>query len=199
MTDLLIEPDLIETPPSRKGLGLGGILLLLAVVAIALVFGLALARKNQTQPTAGPAPDFTLTTLDGAQINLASLKGRVVVVNFWASWCGPCRQEAPVLERVWQQYKDKDVVIVGIAYTDTENNAKAYLQQFGNTYPNGLDIGTKISEMYNIQGVPETFIIDRKGNISRFFKVPFVEDAQQNFDGGKQLTDAIDAALGSST
>jgi len=128
---------------------------------------------------------------------LASLKGRVVVVNFWASWCGPCREEAPVLERVWQQYKNKDVVIVGVAYTDTEKNAKAYLQQFGNTYPNGLDIGTKISEMYNIQGVPETFIIDRNGNVSRFFKVPFVEDVQQNFDGGKQLTDAIDAALGS--
>lgn len=199
MTDFPIEPDLIETPPTRKGLGLGSILLLLGVAAIALVFGLALARKNQTQPTAGPAPDFTLTTLDGGQINLASLKGRVVVVNFWASWCGPCRQEAPVLERVWQQYKDKDVVVVGVAYTDTEKNAKAYLQQFGNTYPNGLDLGTKISELYNIQGVPETFIIDRNGNVSRFFKVPFVEDAQQNYDGGKQLTDAIDAALGSST
>ena len=197
MTDLIIEPDLVETPPTRKGLGLGSILLLLAVAAIALVFGLALARKNQSQPTAGPAPDFTLTTLDGGQINLASLKGRVVVVNFWASWCGPCREEAPVFERVWQQYKNKDVVIVGVAYTDTEKNAKAYLQQFGNTYPNGLDIGTKISEMYNIQGVPETFIIDRNGNVSRFFKVPFVEDVQQNFDGGKQLTDAIDAALGS--
>jgi len=197
MTDLLIEPNLTETPPTRKGLGLGGVLLLLGVAAIALIFGLALARKNQTQPTAGPAPDFTLTTLDGGQINLASLKGRVVVVNFWASWCGPCRQEAPVLERVWQQYKDKDVVIVGVAYTDTEKNAKAYLQQFGNTYPNGLDLGTKISELYNIQGVPETFIIDKNGNVSRFFKVPFVEDAQQNYDGGKQLTDAIDTALGS--
>lgn len=198
MNDLPFEPDLMDTPPSRKGLGLGGILLLLGVAAIALVFGLALARKNQTQPTAGPAPDFTLTTLDGGQINLASLKGRVVVVNFWASWCGPCRQEAPVLERVWQQYKDKGVVVVGVAYTDTEKNAKAFLQQFGNTYPNGLDIGTKISELYNIQGVPETFIIDRNGNVSRFFKVPFVEDTQQNYDGGKQLTDAIDAALGSS-
>ena len=77
MTDLPFEPDLTETPPTRKGLGLGGILLLLGVAAIALVFGLALARKNQTQPTAGPAPDFTLTTLDGGQINLASLKGRV--------------------------------------------------------------------------------------------------------------------------
>ncbi len=198
MTDMLIEPDVTETPPSRKGIGLSGVLLLLAVAAIALVFGLALARKNQTQPTAGPAPDFTLTTLDGGQIKLSSLKGRVVVVNFWASWCGPCREEAPVLERVWQQYKDKDVVVVGVAYTDTEKNAKAYLQEFNNSYPNGLDIGTKISEMYNIQGVPETFIIDRDGNVARFFKVPFVEDAQHNLDGGKQLTDAIDSVLGSS-
>ncbi len=197
MTDMLIDSDLTETPPRRKGLGLIHILLLIAVLAILAVFGLALARKNQTQPTAGPAPDFTLTTLDGAQINLASLKGRVVVVNFWASWCAPCREEAPVLERVWQQYKDKDVVIVGVAYTDTEKNARAYLQEFGNTYPNGLDIGTKISEMYNIQGVPETFVIDRQGNVARFFKVPFVEDEQHNLDGGKQLTDAIDAVLGS--
>lgn len=197
MTDMLIESDLTETPPQRKGFGFIHILLLVAVLTILAVFGLALARKNQTQPTAGPAPDFTLTTLDGAQINLASLKGRVVVVNFWASWCAPCREEAPVLERVWQQYKDKDVVIVGVAYTDTEKNARAYLQEFGNTYPNGLDIGTKISELYNIQGVPETFVIDRQGNVARFFKVPFVEDEQHNLDGGKQLTDAIDAVLGS--
>lgn len=199
MTDMLMESDLNETPPPRKGLGLAHIILLVGVLVVVAIFGLALARKNQTQPTAGPAPDFTLTTLDGGQVKLSSLKGRVVVVNFWASWCGPCREEAPVLEQVWQKYKDKDVVVVGVAYTDTEKNAKAYLQQFNNTYPNGLDIGTKISEMYNIQGVPETFIIDREGNVARFFKVPFVEDAQHNLDGGKQLMDAIDSVLGSST
>jgi cytochrome c biogenesis protein CcmG/thiol:disulfide interchange protein DsbE len=199
MTDMLIESDLNETPPPRKGLGLAHIILLVGVLVVVAIFGLALARKNQTQPTAGPAPDFTLTTLDGGQIKLSSLKGRVVVVNFWASWCGPCREEAPVLEQVWQKYKNQDVVVVGVAYTDTEKNAKAYLQQFNNTYPNGLDIGTKISEMYNIQGVPETFIIDRNGNVARFFKVPFVEDAQHNLDGGKQLMDAIDSVLGSST
>ena len=121
-----------------------------------------------------------------------------MVINFWASWCGPCREEAPVLERIWQEYKDKDVVVVGVAYTDTEKNAKAFLKQFNNTYPNGLDIGTKISEMYNIQGVPETFIIDRNGNVARFFKLPFVEDAQKNLNGAKQLRDAIDSVLGSS-
>lgn len=198
MTDTLIENNPAASP-ARKGLGLANIVLLVGVAAVVMVFGFALTRRNQTQPTNGPAPDFTITTFDGSQIKLSSLKGRVVVVNFWASWCGPCRQEAPILERVWQQYKDKNVVVVGVAYTDTETKAKEFLQQYGHTYPNGLDIGTKISEMYNIQGVPETFIIDREGNIAQFFKIPFVDDPQQNIYGSKLLTDAIDAALESAT
>ena len=195
MTESLLDNESVI--PQRKGFSLANIVLLIGVTAVVMVFGFALARSNQTQPNAGPAPDFTLTTLDGAQIRLSSLKGRVVVINFWASWCGPCRQEAPILERVWQEYKDKGVVVIGVAYTDTEANAKAFLQQYGSTYPNGLDIGTKISEMYNIQGVPETFIIDRAGNITQFFKIPFVDDPAQNIYGSRQLTDAIDAALGS--
>lgn len=186
-------------PPQRRGLGLGSIVLLIGVALVAVVFGLALVRQNQTQPTAGPAPDFTLTTMDGGEVKLSALKGRVVVINFWASWCGPCRDEATVLERVWQKYQPQDVVFVGVAYTDTQKNAAAYLAQYNVTYPNGLDIGTKISELYNIEGVPETFIIDREGRIVQFFKVPFAPTTSDPQYGEKILSQAIETALGNPT
>ncbi|MBI5668816.1 MAG: TlpA family protein disulfide reductase [Chloroflexi bacterium] len=133
-----------------------------------MVFGFALAQRNQAQPQAGAAPDFTLTTLTGETYKLSDLKGQVVVINFWASWCGPCRVEAPELQKVWDSYKDKGVMFLGVAYTDTERGAKAFIQQYNQTYPNGLDIGTKISDLYNIQGVPETFIVNQKGEVVEF-------------------------------
>lgn len=196
--DFLNEQDLQQPAPSR-GLGIGSIVLLVGVVLVALVFGFALARQNQTQPESGPAPDFTLTLLDGSSVRLADLRGKVVVINFWASWCGPCRDEAPVLENVWNAYKDKDVVFLGVAYTDTEQGARQFLAEYNSTFPNGLDIGTKISELYNIQGVPETFIINRNGEVTQFFMVPFSEKNPLNpdsFDGELELSTAIDAALG---
>src|SRR5258706_6224311 len=137
--DFLNEPQIDETPAPRRGLSLGSIVLLVGVVLVAAVFGFALARQNRTQPQSGPAPDFTLTMLDGSQVRLADLKGKVVVVNFWASWCIPCHDEAPALQAVWEKYQDQNVVVLGVAYTDTENGAKAFMQKFGQTYPNGLD------------------------------------------------------------
>jgi cytochrome c biogenesis protein CcmG/thiol:disulfide interchange protein DsbE len=172
----------------RRGLSLGSMVLLTGVLMVTAVFGFALSQRNQTQPESGPAPDFTLTTLDGAHLRLSDLRGRVVVINFWASWCGPCRQEAPALQSVWEQYQNRDVVIVGVAYTDTERNARAFIQEYEQTYPNGLDIGTKIYDLYNAQGVPETFIINRAGEVAEFMKVPLTE---------KTLTEAIERVLGS--
>jgi cytochrome c biogenesis protein CcmG/thiol:disulfide interchange protein DsbE len=163
---------------SRRGLSLSAILAILgliAFVAVAALFGIALIDKNRTQPTSGKAPDFSLSTFDGKTVSLSDLRGKVVVINFWASWCAPCRDEAPDLQRTWERYQERGVVFLGIAYTDTERNALAFVKQSGATYPNGLDIGTRISARYRIQGVPETFIIDRDGNVVEFVMAPLTE------------------------
>jgi cytochrome c biogenesis protein CcmG/thiol:disulfide interchange protein DsbE len=171
MTDL---DFLQETPtPAEEKRGfrfsLGSIVLLTGIVVSAIVVGLALARQGTTQPTSGPAPDFTVTTFDGETIRLSDLRGQVVVINFWASWCGPCRDEAPALERLWQRYRDQGVVILGITYADNERDSRAFIDEFSMTYPNAADIGTFISkEQYHIVGVPESFVIDQSGNVAEF-------------------------------
>jgi len=177
-----------ESTPRRAGLGPGSIVLLVGILAVIGVFGWALAQRHQTQPTAGSAPDFTLTTYDGQEVRLSDLRGQVVVVNFWASWCAPCRVEAPDLQRVHEKYRDRGVQVIGVAYTDTDTNALAFIDEFGLTYINGPDRGTRISTRYNIQGVPETFVIDQDGNIAKFIFAPTSERA---------LSEIIDGLLAS--
>jgi cytochrome c biogenesis protein CcmG/thiol:disulfide interchange protein DsbE len=98
----------------------------------------------------------------------------VVVVNFWASWCIPCEQEAKELEEAYQQLKGSDqVVFIGLAYVDTEPKSLAYLEKFGVTYPNGPDLRTSVSQMFRIRGVPETYIIGADGRL-KYVKIgPF--------------------------
>jgi cytochrome c biogenesis protein CcmG/thiol:disulfide interchange protein DsbE len=146
-----------------------GLLVLLGVLALGLM------RTQEGPVSAGRnAPDFVLTTFEGEQIDSRDLQGQVIVLNFWASWCKPCEQEAPDLEAAWRDYQGRgDVIFLGVDYVDTEPEAKAYLEKFDITYPNGPDLGTRISQAYRIIGVPETFIIDKNGEIASFQKGPF--------------------------
>ena len=168
--DILQQLEGGEALPPRRGLSLGAIVLLIGVALTVLVMGIALVRQQQTQPTAGPAPDFSLTTFDGQEFRLSEQRGKVVVINFWASWCGPCREEAPAFESLWQQYKDDDVVFLGITFADDPEDSLAFMQEYGMTYLNAEDGRSLVSKgLFHIQGVPETFVIDRDGNISKNF------------------------------
>lgn len=139
--------------------------ILLFTVLLVVGLGVALHEKSLGQTNSGPAPDFTLRTYDGQQFTLSQQLGKVVVINFWASWCGPCRAEAPELNTLWDEYKTRGVVMVGVDYLDNESDARAFLKEFKVPYPTGHDIGTRIATAYRVQGVPETFIVDKTGNL----------------------------------
>jgi cytochrome c biogenesis protein CcmG, thiol:disulfide interchange protein DsbE len=179
-TDILQE---FEKKPKRDsdgaqpkaGLSLGSIMLLAGIVAMFAVLALQLSRQNQIQPMPGEtAPEFTLTAFSqvsndstiaapGETFTLADLRGQIVIVNFWGSWCAPCRTEAPDLQAIYEDYSDQGVVLVGVNWLDVEREALAFIEEFGLTYPNGPDVGERIANRYNIQGAPENFIINREG------------------------------------
>lgn len=141
---------------------------LAAVPVLALLaYGFKVNHRDIPSPLVGrPAPAFALRTFDGQPVALEAQRGKVVVLNFWASWCYPaCYEEAPVLERGWQAWRQKDVVVLGVDIQDTEDKARKFMTDFGITFPNAPDGGGKVSIDYGVYGVPETFFIDKQGRI----------------------------------
>jgi len=154
-----------QSSPTANRKKIGSIIAFAFILALLglLAWGL---RKVQAGPLGtGMAPDFTITGFDGRTVTLSKLRGQVVIVNFWASWCPPCREEAAYLEETWRKYEGEGVVFIGVDWVDTEKEALAYIDEFDITYINGPDIGTRTAQAYNIQGVPETFFVAKNGEL----------------------------------
>lgn len=168
--------------PTRRPLWLW--LVLIIVIAGVALIGWGLANNTGARPEVGdPLPTFELTLYDGygyqgkTTVSSADFEGKVVVVNFWASWCLECTYEAADLEAIWQAYGPDDVVILGVAYLDEPNPSLNFLSRFGLTYPNGADFGSTLSDdVFYITGVPETFVFSDGGVLAATFIGPVEAD-----------------------
>lgn len=180
-------PSTKSNAPQRRPLRLSTLLIWAAILFILTILGWGLLNANATRPEPGqPAPEFQMEFFNGYEWEgrptaaLSDLQGKVVVLNFWASWCVECRLESDLLEATWRKYRDQDVVFLGIAWADTAPKSLAYLQEFGITFPNAPDLGRDASLDYEITGAPETFFIDKNGQIARLWIGPI---DQQSLEG----------------
>ena len=157
-------------PSARRGFSWGSLALLVGLLALALALGLQLSRRNMGRPTSGPAPDFALTLFDGTDFRLSDYRGQVVLINFWASWCPPCRDEAPELQALYEDFHGTGFTVLGVNMLESSRRkALEFIDEYGIGYPNGEDIGEHVTNLYRVEAPPESFIIDRGGTVRRFF------------------------------
>lgn len=136
-----------------------------------------------------PAPSFDLETVDGTKFNLASQKGKVVVLDFWATWCGPCTMALPIITEVTSSLKDKDVVFLAVNIQETPEQIKEFLNKKNLKISVGLDSEGKVAEMYQVRGIPQTVIVGKDGNVAEVH-VGFSPDLKESFT--KELNDILD-------
>jgi thiol-disulfide isomerase/thioredoxin len=148
---------------AAKSLTRASVAALLSAVAAALL--IAVPASNAASGSSGPAPPFTLDSRAGSKISLAQYKGQVVMLNFWASWCGPCRQEMPLLENIYKKYNKMGFTMIGVNVEPDSKAAEGFLQQTPVSFPVIYDKDSAVSKAYDVSGMPSTVIIDRKGNI----------------------------------
>ena len=136
-------------------------------IATILALLLSIAGRGRCRAPSGPAPQFTLDSRSGPKISLAQYKGQVVMLNFWASWCGPCRQEMPLLENIYKKYNKMGFTLIGVNVEPDSKDAEGFLKglQTPVSFPVIYDKDSTVSKAYDVQGMPSTVIIDRKGNI----------------------------------
>jgi len=148
-----------------------------AAVAFAalIVFGVANTSEDRSLDQAvaagtlpmAPSASTPLPRIGApGETTLASLRGKVVVLNIWASWCPPCREESPLLERTWRRIGKQGATVLGVTWNDTERDAQTFIDRSGLTYPQARDVDGSFAKSYGTKGLPETFVIDRSGRIS---------------------------------
>jgi cytochrome c biogenesis protein CcmG/thiol:disulfide interchange protein DsbE len=174
--EVMETPETSQNEPTHRKLSPAWIAAgVISLIVLALLgYGL-LANPSEPPQVGGPVPGFQLAALDGSSMNLEAQQGRVVVVNFFASWCNPCRQEAAALEQNWRDYQDRGVQFFGIAYKDADSKAQAFLDEFGVSYPSTVEPGNRTARAYGVTGVPETFVIDQQGLLVRHFLGPITQ------------------------
>ena len=142
---------------------------LIAVILVAGIAWMAASRVTSDQDTRTSGrrgtPDFTLDTLDGGTFKLSAQMGQPVVVNFWATWCPPCRAEFPAFEQVYHNNRAKGLIVVGVNVAEAPEVAGQFVREAGVTFPIALDVSGEVTELYRIQGMPTTFFIGRDGKI----------------------------------
>ena len=200
--------DLGQTGPAevRGGTRKRNLIIAVSVVAVGALFGLmgwALAQSGGQPGGLGinndfgeidiqqrAAPQFAVEGLDGDTVDLTALRGKVVMLDFWSSWCPPCRREAPSLAQVYREYRDRNVEFVGVAIWDSPGEVRRYVEDFELDFPNVVDDRGRIGIDYGVAGIPEKFFIDSKGNVVRKFVGPMEPDV---------LRDALDSLLAPQT
>jgi len=180
-----------STVKDHKTVNLWAIVAIAGLVIVLVLIGIRLLQNDASPVMIGEQPrDFSLSTYTGEVINMTDLRGKVVVVNFWASWCTTCVEESVLLEEAWQYYQTAQpgrVIFLGVAYMDTEPASRAFLDQQGISFPSGPDLRGEISRIYQVNSVPETFILDTEGNLRHLKIGPYASI--------NEIQSAVDATL----
>ena len=161
-----------------------GSLRVVASIAFAIVAGTA----SSAIAPATAAPDFTLHAMGGPNLRLKEQRGRVVMVNFWATWCGPCRQEMPQLNRLYEKYKSSGFVLLGVNVDDDVAKAAELAAKLGVTFPVLLDTEKTVSKLYDVSTMPSTMIIDREGKV-RYVHRGYLAGYEDNYE--KQIRELL--------
>jgi cytochrome c biogenesis protein CcmG/thiol:disulfide interchange protein DsbE len=172
----------LPEPPWRRSRWTSFVVGIVAALVVAAIAAWALAIRDtdgggdatRPGPVASPeapdegeaAPDFALPTLDGETIRLSDLRGRPVVLNFWASWCNPCRKEFPLLAAALDKHSAADLAVVGVTYRDIESDSRTFVDEFGATWPQAVDEDGEVARAFGVRAIPQTFFIDGNGTIA---------------------------------